>query len=198
MATSDVLRGPAGPRMSTEWLIGLGALLVILGIVALVAPVATSIGLAWLMGALFLASGLAQAVHAIRTIHNPGKFTRFLLSALAIVAGIVTMRNPAAGMLAITMVLGFYLLASSVAKWFLATDLAPFQGRIWMMVSSGISFLLGILLIISSPATSLIVPGVFFGVDLIFYGAGLIGLSFTMQRVLKSSRTGIEDRTRAA
>ncbi len=179
---------PAGSEHPTvyswEWPIGIGIFLIILGIVALAAPIATSVALAWLVGVLFISSGIAQLIHAFRCARERGTTGRFLLSALSIAAGIVIMRNPFLGTIGITMVLAFYLLVGAVGKWFLASDMRPAKGWGLLFVSSMISLVLGILLIVTLPATSLIVPGIFLGVDFIFYGSSLITFAFIARKAM--------------
>ena len=184
---------PSSPQVSAmavqerpfdwEGLIGVGTLFSILGVFALVAPVITSLGLAWLIGAIFLASGIALLVHAFRYLRDPGKVTRFMLAGLAIAAGLTIMRNPVAGSVAFTAVIAVYLLVSSVGRAVMAFEIRPDKGWGWLLLSSGISFVLGFYLIAAFPTASLMVPGVFFGVDLILFGGSLVSLALGLKRV---------------
>jgi uncharacterized membrane protein HdeD (DUF308 family) len=168
---------------SWKGLIALGILMVILGIIALNIPVASSIGLAWMMGALFFANGVIQFIHSIRYRNTSGTVGRFLLSALSLVAGLIVLRNPVSGTMGITLALTFFLLVESVGKWMLAADLRPNRGWGWLFFSSAVSFLLGMYLIATFPVNSLIVPGIFFGIDLIFYGMACIGLANVARKI---------------
>ena len=174
----------------------MGAFLILFGVIALAAPVATSIGLAWLLGVLFIASGIVQFLHAFRFLNQPGKVSRFLLAALSLAAGIVTVRNPIAGTTGITLVLALYLLVGAMGRGLLAAELRPRREWGWMFVSSLISLALGVFLIVTLPVGSLVVPGVFFGVDLIFYGAAIIGLGMRLRRA--EHEMPEEERQRAA
>lgn len=184
-------------RMSWEWLTGMGVFLILIGVVALAAPVASSIGLAWLIGALFLASGIAQFVHAIWSIRESGTVSRFLLAALAMVAGAITMRNPVAGTMGVTLALCFYLFASAMGKWLLASELRPAKGWGLLFGSSLVSLALGVVLIVSFPVTSLLAPGLFFGIDMLFYGASCVATAFTFRRI-EQRMDQVTERERAA
>ena len=170
-------------RYSWEWPVTIGLVLVILGILAIIIPFAATVGVSLLMGFILLVSGTAQLIHAIRYVRDHGRVSRFLLSAIAIVAGVVTIRNPIAGAMGITLALAFYLLMGSLARGTLAFELGRFQGKGWMIFSTAISFLLGVYLLATFPVSSVIIPGVFLGVDLVFYGTSLISASNYFRRI---------------
>lgn len=174
--------GSTATRYHGEWLIAIGALLMLLGVVAIAAPIGSSVTLAWLMGALFLATGIAQFVSACWLIRESGRISRFLLSALAIVAGVISMRNPVAGAMGVTLALAFYLIASSVGKFLMAFEIKPAKGWGLLLVSSAVSLILGVILIAAFPTDSLMVPGLFFGIDLIFFGASLVSFAFVLRK----------------
>src|SRR4051812_37735825 len=106
-------------RYGWEILLGLGMLLIVFGVIALAAPVVTSLTLSVLLGVVLVASGIAQLIHGVRVPKEPGKVSRFLLAVVSIVAGGLTLRNPVAGAMGVTMAIAFYLLASAAGKWFL-------------------------------------------------------------------------------
>jgi uncharacterized membrane protein HdeD (DUF308 family) len=151
----------------------------------------------WILGVLLVSSGIVQAIHEIRSSRSTGKTSRMLLSALAIIAGILVMRNPLAGTEGVTLVMAFYFLAAGVGKGVLAHDAQPVPGWGWLLLSSMASLLMGFFLIASFPAVSLWVPGIFFGVDLIFYGTSLIALGMALRR-LKAEMPMPTDEKRAA
>lgn len=177
--------GANAPRFSWEGLVGLGALLVILGSIALFAPVMTTMGLSVMMGVLFLASGIAQLAHAFRYIREKGKFTRFLLAGLSLVAGVMVLRNPVVGAVAITTVTAIYLLVSAVGRGILAFEIKPETGWGSLLFSAVISFVLGAYLLASFPTLSLVVPGIFFGVDLVVFGISLVAFAMNVRRLGK-------------
>jgi uncharacterized membrane protein HdeD (DUF308 family) len=84
-----------------------------------------------------------------------------------------------------------------MGKWLFASELRPAKGWGWLFASALVSLTLGVLLIVSFPASSLIVPGIFFGIDLIFYGSSCVGTAFTLRKV-ESRIEQVTERERAA
>jgi uncharacterized membrane protein HdeD (DUF308 family) len=185
-------------RESTTWSVALGALFILTGVTAIAAPVATSVGLAYLLGALFLICGLAQLVYAVRLFRQDKNIWRFLMSALLIVSGAITLRNPIIGTAGITLTLTFYLFMSAFTRWMISDTLRPHKGWIPLFLGSVISFGLGVYLIVTFPVNSLIVPGIFFGVDMVFFGTTLLTLEFSMRRMQRIEQTEIEHERHAA
>lgn len=170
--------------VSWAWQAALGALLILCGAVALATPIATSVTLAWLLGGLILASGLIQFVHALRFTQYPGSASRFSLSALSILVGLLMIRNPMGGMVGITLILGFFLLMGGILKTAVALELRPHKGWGWVFFSALSSLILGTWLVATFPTTSLVAPGIFFGIDMIFFGSALIGAAMVHKDLL--------------
>lgn len=168
------------------WTIALGILFVITGIIALAVPVTTSVALGALLGVLFLVNGVAQLVHAIRFTGQGGDLFRYLSSLLFVAAGVLALRNPVAGAAGITLILAFFLFASSFARWMLASDIRPEKGWVMLFASALVSFALGVFLVASLPAASLTVPGILFGIDMVIFGGTLIGAAMQARKVGKA------------
>lgn len=162
-----------GTEYSWEWPALMGVLLMVLGATVIGVPIVATVAISWLMGAVFLVSGIAQLIHAFRFTTSRGWVSRFLLASLSIVAGLITLRNPLAGALGITLVLSFYLLLSGVARGLLSIEAKGMKGRGWLSLSSVATLFLGGYLFFHLEANSLYIPGTLLGVDLIFYGVSL-------------------------
>lgn len=172
----------------------------VLGALALARPVGTTLGLARFLGFLLVISGVVQLAHSLGVQHVRGRFGRLVLSGLSIVAGALMIRNPVAGAVWLTLVLTFFLLASAVAKGVLAFEIKPARGWGWTAFSAVISAILGVYLIVALPTASLIIPAVFFGVDLIFYGVSILVLGLTSRKLIRERAAREEEisRPRAA
>lgn len=168
-------------RYTWEWAIGLGVLMMIFGVIGIAAPFATSITLAWMIGALLLASGVAQLVHAIRFAKVPGRVGNFLYAVITLVAGALVFRNPIAGTIGITAIIAFYLIVGGIAKIMLSAEYPLHRGAMW--VSAVLSIALGTILFVTFPTTSLFVPGLFFGIDLLFFGGSTIGFALEIRKL---------------
>jgi uncharacterized membrane protein HdeD (DUF308 family) len=65
---------------------------------------------------------------------------------------------------------------------FLAFSMKREQPWIWLLLSSLITLLLGLLILARWPVSSVYVLGIFLGIDLVMAGAGWIGLSLALHR----------------
>jgi uncharacterized membrane protein HdeD (DUF308 family) len=151
-------------------------------VIGLAAPFATSLALATVIGALLLATGIIQMIHAVRFAESPGRVSNFLFAVLAVVGGALILRSPVLGASSVTAVIAFYLLLGGCSKLMLAIDVNPMKGSGFLFVSSLISLLLGVVLIVTFPVTSLFVPGIFFGVDLLVVGGAMLGFGISLRK----------------
>ena len=160
-----------------EWPAAIGVFLIVLGATLISNAAAATVGIAWFMGIAFVVSGLVQFVHAYPFVGHHGWASRFLLAALSVVAGIITLANPIVGAMGITVVLAFYLLFAAVSRAMLGIEAKNVKGRSWLFVSAAVSFFLGATVLVTISTTSLFIPATLLGVDLIFYGISLTLIS---------------------
>ncbi|GHF35739.1 HdeD family acid-resistance protein [Seohaeicola zhoushanensis] len=169
-------------KASTALLV-IGVLLIIGGIFALANPLAASIAVTTLVGAMFLASGVLQAWFLFR---DPGAHHRLwnaFVALLTIVAGVWLLANPLAGTVSLTLMLGVVFLIMGIARLLISSRLSgtPF---FWLMLLSGAaSTLIGVLVFtdFQSAATSLL--GILLGIQLLAEGAGLVAIGLFSRRL---------------
>jgi uncharacterized membrane protein HdeD (DUF308 family) len=162
---------------------GLGLVLTLFGVIAIAVPLLATLEISWLLAVLFVVSGIIQLIHTFRFDPMRSRVGRFLLAALSIVAGVLILGNPISGAFAITLVMAFYFLVASVGRAALAFELRKStRSKGWMIASSIISLFFGIYLIATLSTSSLVIPGLFLGVDLIFYGVTLVTLGVGLKK----------------
>ena len=121
-------------------------------------------------------------IHAFQ-VKSWGKFLLWaLLGALYIVAGFVTFENPLLAAAILTLILGIALVASGIMRIILAFSVKEGTPWIWVVVSGIITLLLGLIILAHWPVSSLYILGLFLGMDLVFAGAGWIGLGLGLRR----------------
>jgi len=103
-----------------------------------------------------------------------------LLGALYIIAGFFTFENPLFAAAILTLLLGASLVASGIVRIILAFSMKREQPWIWLLLSSIVTLLLGLLILAHWPISSAYVLGMFLGLDLVMAGAGWIGLSLAL------------------
>ncbi|WP_165495293.1 HdeD family acid-resistance protein [Actinomadura roseirufa] len=99
--------GPAGMR---ALLAVLGALSLAVGVLALRDPFQTATVLAVLFGLFWLIGGVIEGVAVLADGSREGRAGGLLLAALSVVAGIVVLAYPSAGLVALTWLFGLWLI----------------------------------------------------------------------------------------
>jgi len=163
-------------RAKRGWIIALGIIYVIAGLIALGSVVMATVVSVFVVGIMMLIAGVAEVINAFQ-VKSWGKFLFWLLlGVLYIVSGFVTFENPLLAAALLTLLLGVALVASGVMRIILAFSMKVGTPRIWVILSSIITLLLGLVILAHWPVSSLYVLGLFLGIDLILAGVGWISV----------------------
>ena len=169
-------------RAKRGWVIALGVVYIIAGLIALGSVVLATIATVFVVGIMMLIAGVAEVFHAFQ-IKTWGKFLLWLLlGALYIIAGFLTFENPLLAAALLTLLLGIALIASGIMRIWLAFSMKAGMPWIWVVVSGVITVLLGLIILAHWPVSSLYILGLFLGIDLIFAGAGWLAVGFGLAR----------------
>jgi uncharacterized membrane protein HdeD (DUF308 family) len=178
----DPAAGLAPLRAKSGWIVALGAVYVLAGLVALGSVVFATVVTVFIVGVMMLVAGVAEVINAFQ-IKTWGKFLLWLsLGALYIVAGFVTFENPLLAAAMLTLLLGFSLIASGIMRIALGFSMMEGTPWIWAVASGVITFLLGLVIVAHWPVSGLYILGLFLGIDLIFAGASWIGIGLGLKR----------------
>jgi uncharacterized membrane protein HdeD (DUF308 family) len=156
-----------------------GILLVVFGLAAIVVPPAASLAVTILLGWLFLISGIAGLALTFWAREMPGFWWSLISAALAVLAGIVLLAQPAQGTLTLTIVVGAYFLAEGFATIMYALEhRRELSGRwSWMLIAGLMDLLIAFIIITGLPGSALWAIGLLVGINLLFGGATLIGMA---------------------
>jgi uncharacterized membrane protein HdeD (DUF308 family) len=156
-----------------------GILLSIFGLAAIVVPPAASLAVTILLGWLFLISGIAGLALTFWARELPGFWWSLISAALAVLAGLVLLAQPAQGTLTLTIVVGAYFLAEGVATIMYALEhRRELSGRwSWMLIAGLMDILIAVIIITGLPGSALWAIGLLVGINLLFGGATLIGVA---------------------
>ena len=169
-------------RAKRGWIIALGIVYLIAGLVALGSIVLATIVSVFVVGIMMLIAGVAEVFHAFQ-IKTWGRFLLWLLlGALYIIAGFLTFENPLLAAALLTLLLGVSLIVSGIMRIVLAFSMKEGMPWIWVVVSGAITLLLGLIILAHWPVSSLYILGLFLGIDLIFAGAGWLAVGFGLAR----------------
>jgi uncharacterized membrane protein HdeD (DUF308 family) len=148
----------------------LGAIVIILGIFALMAPGLTGISIVFLLGTLVAASGIIRIVWAFQA----GSFGRgllmFAIGGLTLLCGIALIANPLLGSAMLTFMLTAYFIFDGIAEIAAGVRLRPEAGWGWMLFGGIVSILLGIVIWAQFPLSGAWAIGILLGIKMFFIG----------------------------
>jgi uncharacterized membrane protein HdeD (DUF308 family) len=144
----------------------IGALLIILGIIAIAQPAVSTIFAETWIALILISSGAAKLVFAIQTRDRGGFLWKLLLSGLYIATGVMLFVYPRTGILTLTLLLGSFLLTEGVFELILAFRLRPQQNWTWVLGDGIITLLLGAMIWFQWPFDAPWVIGTLVGVSI--------------------------------
>jgi len=154
--------------------LGLG--LVILGVIACVAPLASGIAVALLVGLVLLAAGGVLVLFGL-SARDAGKGNLgLIIGGLAGICGLVLLVWPSAGLSVVRVVLVAYLLASGGSETALALRLRPEEGWSSALVAAAVSVAAGLMLWFDWPLSGARAIGLLVGSKLIAGGWAIMRL----------------------
>ncbi|WP_433623500.1 HdeD family acid-resistance protein [Halomicrococcus sp. NG-SE-24] len=178
---------PAG-RMESDQVrggIAVGAIISILGVLAILFPFVTGLSLSMLLGALLVVGAIVHVGHAFSAGSFWGALWQVLLGILYGIAGISFMANPVVGLATLTILAIAFFFVDGIVEIGWAIAGRDNRGWIWLLGSGIISLLLAGMLWIGFPATAVWAVGVLFGVNVLVTGLSLIGLGMASRRAAR-------------
>src|SRR5271163_1275218 len=140
-------------RAKSGWIIALGVVYIIAGIIALGSVVLATVATVFVVGIMMVIAGVAEVINAFQ-IKTWGKFLLWvLLGALYIVAGFITFENPLLAAAILTLFLGIALIASGIMRIVLAFSMQAVMPWIWVLLSGVITLLLGLVVVAHWPVS---------------------------------------------
>jgi uncharacterized membrane protein HdeD (DUF308 family) len=167
-----------GTLTASDTLLATGVAMVVIGILAIIAPMASGLLFNMFFGALLIGAGIVELIDAF----GVGTWQRSVLLGLAglvtLAAGALYIARPVVGLVVLTVVFIAYLVFVGAFRIVMAFQLPRGSpGKVWGFVSGIVSLVLAYLAIGQMPNVSLWLIGTFIGVSLIFAGVARISLA---------------------
>ena len=176
------MNGYENVREKRGWFVALGIALIILGVIAVGASIATTLISVMIFGWLLLIGGIVESVHAFWVRSWSGLLLELLIGILNIVVGLLIIANPGASALALTLLMAAFFMVGGVFRIVTAIR-SHFPGRGWALFNGIINIVLGVLIWAQWPASAFWVIGLFIGIDLIFTGWWFVALATAAGRL---------------
>lgn len=169
-------------RRNSLWYLIQGGLLVVVGALAVVYPIVSSVAVVLLLGWVLVISGILQGISLLGTRHVPHFWLQLISVALAVLIGLLFLRDPGQGLLTITLLLIVFFMIEGISKVVFALTIRPFPSWYWVLGSGAVGILLSIILWASLPFTALWLIGLLLGIKLISIGAAIGYLAWQVRR----------------
>lgn len=161
-------------QKSWRWLLGLGALLAVLGVLLIAAPVVGTLAVDLLIGWFLIIGGVAQVVHAFKVKAWPGFALALVSGILYAVVGILLVFYPLAGAQALTLLLAAFLAVEGIVRIIMALRVRPDHAWGWLLFGGIVTVILAVMIWSQWPSSALWVIGLLVGINLLFTGWSLI------------------------
>ncbi len=162
----------AASQAGTVW----GFATVILGVLAIMAPMVSGIAVSLMVAILLIAAGIARTTFALKAESFGKGVLVFLFGGVTILFGLVMLARPLLGLASITLVLVSYFLVDGVMEIVASFQLKPQKGWGWMLVGGIATLALAFMIGSEWPFSGAWAIGVLVGVRLLFAGWSMIAL----------------------
>jgi uncharacterized membrane protein HdeD (DUF308 family) len=174
-------------RLARNWwmFLVLGVVSVVAGVLAIAYPDLTLLALGIFAGISLLMIGIVEVVEAIAG-DPESRALSAIVGVLSLLAGLVCLRRPGESLLALVIVLGFWLIIEGIIRFIAA--FSALEDRALVMGLAILDVILGVL-ILSLPKLSLVTLAVLFAISLLARGVFAIITAFKL-RGLRHGETG--------
>ncbi len=171
---------------SWQTLVVRGALAVVFGLVAIFWPTTTAAALAILWGFWALADGIGNIVQAARPGPGSMRLMAALMGLVALVAAFFAIFSPAVTAVALTWILGIWLVVRGLMELVLSfSDRRP-APRGLMLLGAALDLLLGVLFV-ANPGAGVVGIAVLLGLTALAWGAVFVALGLMLRKQGSSS-----------
>lgn len=174
---------------ASRWLIASAVVVFVCGVLAIVLPLTFSIGVAGLLGWLFVFAAIAHLAFGIH--FGRGTFGwHTLIAGLYGLAAINLLVNPLLGVVILALVVGVVLIAEGIIEVVLFFVLREYRHAVWILIDGVVTLGLGIMACAHWPPASLELVQYLVGISLISSGISRLLLGFAI-RVVEQMRTPV-------
>jgi uncharacterized membrane protein HdeD (DUF308 family) len=170
------MSNPAIVAAKSPWLTIEGVALVVLGVLALILPLAAGVAAGVVIGWILIVSGIIGLVSAFSGRLHSHREWGIVSAAVALIVGLLILINPVVAAVGVTILLGAYLFVDGVALLGLAFDQRRRTSSrwVWLAASGVLDLVLAVIILTLNPTGAAFLIGLIVGVDLIAAGAALL------------------------
>jgi uncharacterized membrane protein HdeD (DUF308 family) len=167
---------------ATRWLIASAVTVFTCGVLAIVLPLTFSVGVAGLLGWLFVFAAIAHLIFGIQFGSGTLAWHAFI-AALYGLAAINLLVNPLLGVVLLALVVGVVLIAEGIIEIVLFFVLRQHRHAVWILIDGVVTLVLGIVACAHWPPASLELVQYLVGISFISSGISRLLLGFAIRVV---------------
>lgn len=187
MSDRPITREAAYAASAAWWMLVLvGALSLAAGLIVLAKPSNSLTTLAVVFGVFVLLDSIYELVTSLFAERGA---VGALLGVLGIVIGILLIRHPVHGVLAVGLLVGIWFVAAGVIRLVRAFTL---EARLWNIVVALLEIAAGVV-IVSSPHISFATLALLLGISLLLNGLAMVALVWTMHTLRRAAPSFVPD-----
>jgi uncharacterized membrane protein HdeD (DUF308 family) len=164
-------------KQASKWGIVWGVLLILLGILAIAEPLLAAIALATFISWLPIFVGVVHVVVAFQAHSGTSLGWKLLVGLAYLFIGGYLLSRPILGVTTLTLMLAFLFMFEGVLDFMLWWKLRRTDGAFWILVDSIVTLILGGMIYVHWPSSSVWAIGTLVGISLIMSGVARVMLS---------------------
>lgn len=169
-------------RQASTWSVLWGAFLIVLGALAIASPLIAAVAVSALIAWLIVVAGIVHIVLAFHA-HGAGSLIWRLLVGIAYLCfGTYMLLHPLLSVTSLTLVLASLFLLEGIFDIVLFFQMRSLRGSSWVLLDGIVTLLLGLMIYMQWPSSSLWAIGTLVGVSMIISGVTRVMLSFAVRR----------------
>jgi uncharacterized membrane protein HdeD (DUF308 family) len=194
MNTQSNIVQSSGLKPSILWPV----IMIVVGMLALWLPIASSIGVARLLGWLMVFDAVFQLIHAFRSEGVGHIVWKVLVALIFLVAGIYFLTHPFLAVAVVTLALAAFFLVEGLVDVFAFFATRKAGASYWILLNGIVSIILAVMIWRHWPTGSLWVLGVLVGIGLLMTGTSRLMMALAIRTYMKQSDRDTGANLRAA
>jgi uncharacterized membrane protein HdeD (DUF308 family) len=169
---------------ATGWSMAIGVLLILLGVLAMVAPFFAGLAATVFYGWLIAFAGAGHFIYAWSERGAGAALWQMLIGVLYLFAGFYVIFHPIGGIVALTLVLGFYIAVEGVLEIVTFFAVRRMPGTAWFLVDAIASLVLAALILLHWPNSSVWAIGTLLGISILFSGVARLTMPMSRRKLV--------------
>jgi uncharacterized membrane protein HdeD (DUF308 family) len=193
MATTNAGEGLRGPgtmiKKASGWFMAIAIVFILLGILAIIEPGVAGLAVTILVGWLLVFGGVAHIVAAFGGGGAGRVIWQVLIGIVYLLGGFYFLTHPLLGLGTLTLLLAGIILAEAVFEVIAYFRARGESGSGWLLTNAVITLLLGGLIWLGWPSSSVWAIGTLLGVNLLMTGISRLGIGLAARKLVNRTAT---------